>query len=328
MNRRLNRRHATVLLASSIGAPLTAGAAAPPGFPTRPIRIVVPSGPGGLVDILARLIGQRLTDSTGVPAIVDNRLGSGGIVGTELVARATPDGTTLLMAFPSHSVNPSLYTMLPYDTRKDFTPVIAVATVNLVLVVNAAFPARSVGELLDICRKQPGKINYATVGEGSLGHLAASAFCRMANIQAVQIPYKSVPQAATALLSGEVQFFFDTVITAMPQINAGKYRAMGVSGLKRTPGLPSVPPIAEAGVPSFDIVGHNGLLAPAGTPAQTISALNAAIQQVMDLHEVREQLANYDIDPIGGSPEKFSAILQADMDKWARVVAEAGIPRQ
>jgi tripartite-type tricarboxylate transporter receptor subunit TctC len=206
-----------------------AQAAAAENYPARPIRIVVPTGAGGITDILARIVGQRLGEGLGQPVIVDNRPGASGIVGSDIVAKSTPDGYTLLMVYPSHPVNPSLHARMPYDTVRDFAPITMVSAVTLVLIVNAAFPAKNLQELIAMAKEQPGRLNYGSVGSGSLGHLGAELFRSLAGVNITHVAYKGAPQVATALLSGEVSIFFDTPITVLPQANAGKVRALGAS---------------------------------------------------------------------------------------------------
>ena len=294
-------------------------------FPVKPMRIVVPVGAGGINDIVSRLIGQKLSDSWGQPVLIENRPGAGGIVGSEIVAKAPPDGYTMLMVYSSHPVNPSLYARLPYDTVRDFEPVVMVNTVNLVLVVNAAVPVKSVTELIALARAQAGKLNYGAVGTGSLGHLAAVAFRQMAGVDIVHIPYKGAPQVSAALLNGDASMFFDSPITALPFITSGKTRALAVTSAVRSSALPDVPTMAESGLPGYEVLGWNGLVAPGGTPRAIINRLNTEIVRILRTPEVTDLLRKQGVDVVAGTPEQFATAIRTDIDKWARIVKEAGI---
>ncbi len=301
-----------------------AQAAAADIYPARPIRIVVPTGAGGITDILARIVAQKLGEGLDQKVIVDNRPGASGIVGSDVVAKAPPDGYTLLMVYPSHPVNPSLRANMPYDTVKDFAPVTMVSGVTLVLAVNASLPARDLRELIAMAKEKPGQLNYSSVGAGSLGHLGAELFRSLAGVNITHVPYKGAPQAMMAVLSGEVSMFFDTPITMLPHLKAGKVRALGVSTKTRQAVFPDVPPIADV-VPGYEVLGWNGILAPAGTPQVIIERLNAEIVKVLRTPAVIAQLATNGVEPIGNSPRQFGAIIVADLEKWAKVIKQAGI---
>ncbi|MFC7539661.1 tripartite tricarboxylate transporter substrate-binding protein [Siccirubricoccus deserti] len=249
-------------------APLPAALAAPAALAQelpadRPIRIVVPTGAGGITDILARIVANRLAQRLGRPVVVDNRPGASGIIGTEAVVRSRPDGTTLLMVYPSHPVNPALKARLPYDTERDLAPISTVTTVALVLLVPRDGPDRDVAGLIDRAKRE--KLNYASVGSGSLAHLAAALFCSTAGIEMVHVPFRSAPEAHTALMRGEVAMFLDPPITTLPLLAGNQVRAIGVSTRERLASLPEIPTIAEAALPGYAVLGWNGLLAPAGT---------------------------------------------------------------
>jgi tripartite-type tricarboxylate transporter receptor subunit TctC len=294
-------------------------------YPVRPVRIVVPTGPGGITDILARAIGQRLTAALGQQVVIENRAGANGVVGTQVVASATPDGYTLLMVYPAHPVNPSLIAKLPYDTVKAFAPVTMVSSVGLLLVVNAALPAKSVRELIALSKQRPGQINYGAVGAGSLGHLGAELFARETGAALTHIGYKSSPQIFTALLGNEVQVYFvATMSSALPHVQSGRLRALGVSTKERVALFPDVPPIADT-VPGFEVRGWNGILAPAGTPREIVSRLHREIAGIVRTREFAERLAADGAVPVGNTPEEFGAIIRADIAKWAKVVKDAGI---
>jgi tripartite-type tricarboxylate transporter receptor subunit TctC len=289
----------------------------------RPIRIVVPTGAGGITDILARIVGNRLSQRLGQPVVIDNRPGASGIIGTEAVVRARPDGLTLLMVYPSHPVNPALKARLPYDTERDLAPISIITTVALVMLVPRDGPDRDVAGL--IARAKRERLNYASVGSGSLAHLAAELFRSTAGLELVHVPFRSAPEAQTAVMRGEVAFFLDPPITALPLLAGERVRAIGVSTPARLPTLPAVPTVAEAALPGFEVLGWNGLLAPAATPRPIIDRLNREVVGILNEPEVREQLARHGADPAPTTPDQFGAIIRADIAKWARVVREAGI---
>lgn len=295
-------------------------------YPTRTIKIIVPTGAGGITDILARLVGKSVSEQLGQPVIIDNRVGAGGTIGTRAVAQAEPDGYTLLMVFPSHAANPALYANLPYDSEKDFAPVSMVTRVSEILLVPATSPAKSVKELVELARKEP--LNYASVGVGSLAHLAAELFLTTAGVKMTHIPYRSVPQAQQAVMTGEVAAFFDTPITALPQIRAGTVRALGISTAKRLAVAPEIPTIAEAGIAGYEVTGWNGVLAPANTPRLIVDKLNKTIVAALKSPEIEKFLTEQGLESAGNSPEEFAALMHADIEKWKRVTREAGIQPQ
>ena len=295
-------------------------------YPTRPIRMIVPTGAGGVTDILARMIGKSITDQLGQPVIIENRTGAGGTIGTRAVAQAEPDGYTLLMVFPSHAANPALYATLPYDSEKDFAPVSMVTRVSEIMLVPNSFPAKSLKEFIELARK--GQLNYASVGVGSLAHLATELFLSMAGVKMTHIPYRGVPQAQQAVITGEVATFFDTPITALPQVRAGTVRALGISTGKRLAVAPEIPTIAESGVPGYEVVGWNGVLAPANTPRPIIDKLNKTIVEALKTPEMEKLLMEQGLEPAGNSPEEFARIMHADIEKWIRVTRAAGIQPQ
>lgn len=316
----LSRRRTAASLLSLLAAPSVARAQA---YPSRPIRIVVPTGPGGITDIVARIAGARLSERVGQPVVIDNKGGASGIIGTEVVARAAPDGYTLLMVYPSHPVNPALKQHLPYDTLKDFVGVTTLTTVSLVLLVPATFAAKSVRELIALSKRE--RLTYASVGSGSLAHLGAELFRSKAGIELTHVPYRSAPAAQQAVMAGEVSMFFDTPITAVPLVNAGKLRAIGVSTLKRSPLLPDVPTIDEAGVPGYECLGWNGILAPAATPQPIVQKLNQELVAILAEPEVKQKLAQQGADPAPTDPASFAKLIDTDVAKWTEVIRSAGI---
>jgi len=294
-------------------------------FPSKPVQLIVPLGPGGINDIISRLIAAKLTESWGQQVIVVNKPGAGGIIGSEAVTKAAPDGYTILMVYSSHMVNPSLYSKLPYDSVRDFAPITLVNTVNLVLTVSPTVPVNSVQELIALAKAKPGTLNFGTSGIGSLGHLAALRFAKAAGIDVVHVPYKSAPEVITAMLRGDASFYFDSPITALPFIRSGKVKALAVTSAARSSVMPDVPTIAEAALPGFEVVGWNGLLAPAGTPKPTIDKLNADIVRILRRQEVVDQLKEQGVDVVGNTPEEFAARSSADIAKWRDIIVAAGI---
>jgi tripartite-type tricarboxylate transporter receptor subunit TctC len=316
----LSRRKAGAVLLTLLAVASSARAQA---YPVKPVRIVVPSGPGGITDIVARIVAARLGERMGQPFLVDNRAGASGIIGTEAVARAAPDGYTLLMVYPSHPVNPSLKLRLPYDTIRDFAPVTTLTTVSLVLLVPPALPARNVQELIALARRD--RLTFASVGSGSLAHLGAELFRSKAGIELTHVPYRSSPAAAMALMNGEVSMFFDTPITAAPHVREGRLRALGVSTRVRSDLFPDVPTIEEAGVPGYEVLGWNGILAPAATPAPIVQRLNQEICAILDEPEIKRKLMEQGADPAPTDPESFARLIREDVAKWTEVIRNAGI---
>ncbi|MEO8305601.1 MAG: tripartite tricarboxylate transporter substrate binding protein [Betaproteobacteria bacterium] len=296
-----------------------------PAYPTKPIRLVVPFPPGGATDIMARAVAQKLTEAWGQGVVVDNRPGAGGNIGSELVAKAAPDGYTLEMGtVGTHAINSSLYAKMPYDHVKDFAPVVLVAAVPNVLVVNPAVPVNSVQELIAYAKANPGKLNFASSGAGTSIHLSGELFKVMAGVQMTHVPYKGSAPALQDLLGGQVQLMFDNLPPSLPQIKAGKLRALAVTTPSRSPALPDVPTIAESGLPGFDASSWFGVLAPAGTPPAIIAKLNAEIAKWLASPEAKEKLASVGANAAGGTPEDFARHIQMETAKWAKVVKESG----
>jgi tripartite-type tricarboxylate transporter receptor subunit TctC len=294
-------------------------------YPARPVRMIVPTGAGGITDILGRVIAARLSESLGQQVVIDNRPGASGVVGSEIVAKAAPDGHTLLMAFPSHPVNPSLIAKMPFDTVSDFAPVTLVSQVSPALIVQNSFPARSVAELIALAKAKPGQLNHASVGSGSMGNLGALLLRSMAKLDFVLISYKGSPQALSALLSGEIQFYLiGSVGTAVTHVKSGRVRALGVGAAKRVAVLPDVPAIAET-LPGYEARGWNGILAPARTPKAVIERLHREIVRIVQSPEFSEVLQAEGATAVGNTPAEFDAIIRADVKKWAAVIREAGV---
>jgi tripartite-type tricarboxylate transporter receptor subunit TctC len=324
MSRTLLRAVAAVAGITAIALAHPAGAQAP-AYPTKPIRLVVPFPPGGATDILARAVAQKLTEAWGQSVVVDNRPGAGGNIGSELVAKAAPDGYTLEMGtVGTHAINASLYAKMPYDHVKDFAPVILVAAVPNVLVVNPAVPVNSVQELIAYAKANPGKLNFASSGSGTSIHLSGELFKVMAGVQMTHVPYKGSAPALQDLLGGQVQLMFDNLPPSLPQIKAGKLRALGVTSTARSPALPDVPTIAESGLPGFEASSWFGVLAPAGTASTIIAKLNAEIAKWLASPEAKEKLVAIGANGAGGTPEDFARHIQTETAKWAKVVKESG----
>jgi tripartite-type tricarboxylate transporter receptor subunit TctC len=304
---------------------LLAGAAFAQTYPSRPIRLVVPFPAGGATDIIARAVAQKLTEDWGQPVIVDNRPGAGGNIGSELVAKAAPDGYTIEMGtVGTHAINASLYAKMPYDHVKDFTPVILVASVPNVLEVNPSLPVNSVQELIAYAKANPGKLNFASSGNGTSIHLSGELFKVMTGVQMTHVPYKGSAPALQDLIAGQVQLMFDNLPPSLPQIRAGKLRALAVTSATRAPALPDVPTVAESGLPGFEASSWFGLLAPAGTPQPLIAKLNSAVSAWLATPEAKEKMTSIGANSAGGSPEDFAKHIAAETAKWSKVVKESG----
>ena len=322
-----NARPAAALLLLALAAGTLAPApATAQAWPAKPVRMVVPFPPAGGTDVIARVIGPRLGEALGQQVLIDNRAGANGNVGTELVARAAPDGyTVLLNGGGTLAVNPSLYSRLPYDSVRDFAPVSMVALQPSVLVVHPSVPARSVSELITLARSRPGQLNYASSGSGSLAHLCAEVFKRMAKIDMLHVPYKGAGPSLADLLAGQVHLIFASSPSVMPHVRNGRLRALGVTTAKRVRATPEVPTIAEAGLPGFELTGWYGLLAPAGTPSPVVNRLNVDLVKTLNVADVQEKLVDQGLEVSTSTPREFADFLKAEIAKYARVVREAGV---
>jgi tripartite-type tricarboxylate transporter receptor subunit TctC len=293
-------------------------------FPARPVRLVAAFASGGSVDLVARLLAQKLGETWGQQVVVDNRPGAGGNVSADIVKHAASDGYTLYICSASLVVNPSLYARAPYDPVKDFTPISLLALVQNVLVANPKLPASSVQELIVLARAKPGQIHYASTGNGTSGHLIMEMFKSMAGIELVHVPYKVIGQAQADLISGQVSLWFPTAPGALPHIKAGRMRLLAVAGGKRSPALPDVPTIAEAGVPGFDASTWYPLLAPARAPRDVVAKINKAVVGVLNQPDVQQRLTGMAIEIVGSSPEELARHIRSEIPKWARVVKQSG----
>ena len=317
-----------VVAASLWILPLGAGYAAegPGVFPARPVRWIVPFPPAGSIDLVGRVVGQKLFETWGQQVVIDNRAGGGGRLGTQAAAASPPDGYTQLFTLnTSLTIDASLFKNLPYDPDKAFAPITIVASTSQLLVTNPSFPAKTVRELIALCKAKPGQVNYGSSGTGGSLHLAMELFRSMTGIDIVHVPYKGGPPAATDLIAGQIEMMFFNTPAALPYVKSGKLRALGVSTAKRSLLLPSVPTIAEAGVPGFDIDVWFGLVAPAGTPTEVIAKTHRDIVRVIAMPEVRKQLLDIGADPVGITPEEFAARIKIDSALWAKVVQAAKI---
>jgi tripartite-type tricarboxylate transporter receptor subunit TctC len=294
-------------------------------YPAKPIRLVVPFPAAGTTDILARAIAQKLSEALGQQVVVDNRPGAGGNIGSDMVAKSAPDGYTLLMGtVGTHAINVSLYEKMPYDAVKDFTPVVLVAGVPNVLVVNPALPVKTVADLIKLAKDKPGTINFASSGNGTSIHLSGELFKSLTGVQMAHIPYKGSAPALTDLIGGQVQIMFDNLPSSMGHIKGGRLRAVAVTSAKRAPALPDVPTIAESGVPGFEASSWFGILAPAGTPREIVLRLNAESNKALQSGEMKEKLLAQGAEAVGNSPEFFADYIRSETIKWAKVVKESG----
>jgi len=295
-------------------------------YPHKPLRLIVPFAPGGGNDTVARAIAQSAGASLGQPVVVDNRPGAGGMLGAQLAAKSPPDGYTLFLGgVGSHAVNPSLHARLPYDPVKDFAPITLIASAPSVLVVHPSLPARTLAEFTALAKTGPGRINYASNGNGSSAQLAAVLYESMAGVQMVHVPYKGLAPALVDLLAGEVQAMFSSVVAIVPNIKAGRLRALAVTGKRRAALLPEVPTLDESGVPGYEAGSWYGILAPAGTPQAIVVKLHEAIARALAQPEVRERLVSEGAEVIGSTPEAFAAHITAELARMGKLIRDAGI---
>jgi len=311
----------------SLGIPCAQSATAAAGtpYPTKAIRLVVPFAPGGSNDIMARLIGQKFSESLGEQVVVDNRGGASGIIGTDIAAKAPPDGYTLLMMSLTLAVNPSLYRKLPYDTRNDLAPVTLVASAPLMLVVHPSIPAKSVQDFVTYAKANPGKLNFGSGGAGTTPHLAGEMLKTMAGVQMTHVPYKGGGPALTDLVGGQIQVMLENIPSTLPFAKSGKLRALAVSGLKRSALVPDLPTLDESGLKGYEIVGWNGLFLPAGTPQAVVTRLHAETTKALAQTDMKARLASLGAEGVGSSPAEFRAFFAAEIVKWAKVVKAAGL---
>ena len=291
-------------------------------YPSRPIKIVVPFAPGGTTDMLARLVGQRLTLAWGQPVVIENKPGAGATLGADIVAKSAPDGYTLLMGAAHHTIAQKVYAKIPYQFDRDFAPITMVAMVPNMVVVNSDVPAKTIGEFIALSKSQPGKFNYGSAGAGNAHHLIGEMFKLRAGVELVHVPYKGSAPAVADLLSGQVQLMFDTVTSGLPQVKAGKLRALAVTTAKRSSAMPDVPSLSETVLPGFDVGTWFGLLAPAATPPAIVQKLNAEIVKIIQQPDVRKQMLEAGSEPMGNTSQQMAAQIKAELEAFESVVKQ------
>jgi tripartite-type tricarboxylate transporter receptor subunit TctC len=313
----------TLLLAAALAAlPMAAFAQ---GYPSKPIRFVVPYPPGGPLDTIARLLGQKVSEGVKQPVIVENKPGAGGNIGADFVAKSLADGHTILMgAVATHAINPTLYAKIPYDPVRDFAPITQVASTPNVLVVNTSLPVSSVAELITHAKANPGKLNFGSGSTGSAGHLAGELFNSLAGVQMAHIPYKGAAPAMQDLIGGQIHLMFDNLASSLTQVRAGRVKALAVTTAKRSSLAPELPTIAESGLAGFDISTWFGIFAPAGTPREAIARLHAEFTRALAAPDVREKMLNMGAEPVGNTPAEFATFIRAEVEKYARVIKASG----
>jgi tripartite-type tricarboxylate transporter receptor subunit TctC len=318
-------RFAAGLLACAAGWSSAYAAAPAPDYPSRPIRVIVPLAPGGGSDYTARFIGQKLAERVGHAVVVDNRPGASGVLGTDLVAKANPDGYTLLLAYSTHAQSAQLFKTLPYDPIRDFAPVTEVIATPLTMIINPSIPAKTVKEFIAYAKANAGKLNYGSSGPGSSPHLATELFDSMAGIQMTHIPYKGVSQYITAQLGNEIQFSFSNMFTTMPHWKSGRLRLVAVGGPKRLQAVPEVPTVAESGVPGFEALTWYGYVAPAKTPRPIIDKLQKEIAAIVHSPDVHKQFVEQGNEPLANTPDAFGKVMREDADKWGAIGRKLGV---
>jgi tripartite-type tricarboxylate transporter receptor subunit TctC len=319
----MKKRTGAALLAAALAL---AGAAQAQDYPTRPIRLIVPFGAGGGADVIARIVGQKLGENLGQTIVVENRPGAGGNVGSDAAAKAVPDGYTLLvMTNGVAAINPSLYPKLTYDAERDFAPIALLTATQHVLAVGKSIEAKTVGDLIALAKKDPGKLTYASAGPGSTTHMAGELFASIAGIKLTHVPYRAAAQAMSDLASGRVDMVFDNLPSALPRIKAGTLRALALAAPKRSPALPDVPTMAEAGVQGYaaDII--TAIVAPAKTPKEILAKLTEQVNKTLKDPDVAAKLAAQGVEVLGGTAEDYARVMKAESEKWSRVVKEAGV---
>ena len=295
-------------------------------YPAKTVKIIVPFPPGGAIDALARLLSQKMSESWGQPVVVENRPGAGGIIGTDAGAKGAPDGYTLTMgAVSTHAINAGLYKKLPYDPVKDFAAVAPVAIVPNLLVVNPSLGVSTVAELIALARSKPGQLSYASAVAGTTLHISCELFKSLTKVDILHVPYKGSGPAVADVIGGQVPIMCDSITSSQPHIRSGKLKVLAITSAARSSTMPQVPTLAESGVPGYEMHPWFGLFAPAGTPAAVVGKLNAEVARILALADVRERLFAIGAEPMSASPEQFSAMVRADVDKWGKLVRAAGI---
>lgn len=317
-------RHLGIGLATSLT--LAAAPALADTYPSKPIRLIVPFPASGATDLLARAIAQKVGQNMGQQLVVDNRPGAGGAIGSDMAAKAAPDGYTILIATTStHSIGPFINTRLPYNTETDFTPIGQVATATNVLVVPNQLPVKNVKELIDYAKKHPGELNYASSGNGTVVHLTAEAFKAQAGVFITHIPYRGTALAVPDLISNKVQVLFDSIVSGMPHVKDGKLKALAVTSLKRSPLAPDLPTASESGLPGFESDTWFGIYGPKGLPPEIVSRLNTEFNKAIQSQDVRDRLAKLGAEPVGGTPAQFAAMVRKDSARWGKLIKDRKI---
>ena len=294
-------------------------------FPTRGLKIVVTFPPGGAPDILSRQIGAKMQENWSQPVVIENRPGAGGNIGADYVAKSAADGYTMVMGtVGTHAINPSLYKKMPYDPQRDFAPIVLVASTPNLLVVNNAVPARTVKELIALAKTKPGELHFGSPGIGTSIHVSGELFNTMAGVKTTHVPYKGRAMAIPDLLAGQIQLMFDNMPSALPVAREGKLRALAQTGAKRSPAAPDIPTMGEAGLPGFEATSWFAVLTPAGTPSDAVQRLNAEINRILGLADIRQKLTELGLDIVGGPPEDLATYMKSEIAKWSKVVRESG----
>ncbi len=322
MNRKI-----TIALLTAIAAPaiIETAAAATRDYPVKPVRVIVPYAPGGGTDTTARILAQKLTDKWGESFVVDNRPGAAGIIGSDIVAKAAPDGYTLLVVAGAHAINPSLYAKLPYDTAKDFAPVAFLVTAPNILVVNSSIPATSLNELIALAKARPGQLSFGSGGVGQTPHLAGELFKSMVGVDLNHIPYKGGAPATADLIGGRISMMFGGMVLTLPHVKAGRLRALATTGARRSRAAPDLPTIAEAALPGYEADEWFGAFAPAGAPRDVVRSLNTAIRGILSVPEAQQRFAGLGAEVVDMDVRQFSEFVRKQIAKWAKVVKDAHI---
>ena len=318
-------RFATVLKLAALAVTLSATQAPAQTYPTRAIKIVVPATPGGAIDIIARLVGEKISVSLGQSVVVENKPGASNNLGTDIVAKSPPDGYTLVIVASSHATNKHMFKSLPYDPVKDFEPVVYTHVVPLLLAVHPSVPAKTVPELITWIKANPDKANYASSGPGSSLHMAAELFMNMSGTKMLHVPYKGSSAAHPDLMGGRTMMIFDTISAIQQHVTSGAVRGLAVTTSERSPAVPDLPTISEAALKGYDAATWGGILAPAGTPKEIVAKLNTAINAALQADDVKARLTSVGVQIQGGTPERFAEVIKGEVEKWGKLVKEAGI---